>query len=157
MSGHTCGELIISTRVCFMCCRSAESITETKGLFRIHKDPSELGRSDNQTLRHFFDDWPRTIQEPQNTINNASLGTSLSISVPGINPNSDVSLNLSTGIRSETESGSGEGNSERERSQLHWRTTWGGNQMGGPLAEAFGSSTSTSSPMSVLHQLRAST
>lgn len=133
-----------------MCCRSAESVTETKGLLRIHKDSSKVDRSDSQTLRHFFDDWPRAIQEPRNTINNASLGTSLSISVPGLYPKSDFSLKLSTGIRCEPESSCGEGNGERERSQLHWGTTWDANQMGGPLAEAFGSS-STSSPMSVLH------
>ncbi|KAK1404740.1 Growth-regulating factor [Heracleum sosnowskyi] len=118
--------------------RSAESITETKGLFRIHKDSSGVDRSDSQTRRHSFDDWARAIQEPRNTINNASLGTSLSISVPGIDPKSDVSLKLSTGIRCDHESGCGKGNGERERSQLHWGTTWGGNQMGGPLAEAFG-------------------
>ncbi|WOG98329.1 hypothetical protein DCAR_0417670 [Daucus carota subsp. sativus] len=135
--------------------RSVESLAETKGLSNM--DSSEADKSDSQTLRHFFDDWPRAIQEPRNTMHNASVGTSLSISVPGKTPTSDVSLKLFPCIGEEAESGSGEGNGEREGSQLHWGTTWGGNQMGGPLAEALRSSSSTSSPLSVLHQLRAST
>lgn len=91
--------------------------------------------SSNQVLRPFFDDWPRCLQESEN------LGTSLSISVPG-NQSSDVSLKLSTG--GARGNPGAEGNVKREQPQLQWGSStspWGTNQMGGPLAEAFRSST----------------
>lgn len=135
--------------------RPSESITETKGLIRTHNNVlSEDVKSGGRILRHFFDDWPRSVQEPENTINKASPGTSLSISVPG-NSSSDFSLKLSTGGNRD-EPGPEEGHVERERAHLNWGAPsgWGTNQMGGPLAEALRSSTSTSSPTSVLHQLR---
>lgn len=88
--------------------------------------------SSNQVLRPFFDDWPRSLQESEN------LGTSLSISVPG-NQSSDVSLKLSTG--GARGNPGPEGIDRREQPQLQWGNS---NQMGGPLAEAFRSSTTTS-------------
>lgn len=73
--------------------------------------------------------------------------------MPG-NSSSDVSLKLSTGNIGE-EPGP-RGNIAREQPQLNWAGGWGTNQvasMGGPLAEALRSSTSNSSPTSVLQQL----
>lgn len=100
--------------------------------------------SGGQILRHFFDDWPRQqLQEGDNA------ATSLSISMPGGggNPSSDFSLKLSTG--NDYDSGTQVSNIDR--------TTWGTSHqvasMGGPLAEALRSSTTNSSPTSVLHQL----
>ncbi|KAK6778734.1 hypothetical protein RDI58_025452 [Solanum bulbocastanum] len=102
--------------------------------------------SSGQILRHFFDDWPRQqqLQEGDNA------ATSLSISIPGErgNPSSDFSLKLSTG--NDYDSGTQVSNVER--------STWGTSHhqvasMGGPLAEALRSSTTNSSPTSVLHQL----
>jgi len=92
-------------------------------------DPADGdGRSGGHVLRHFFDDWPRTLQEPEhgegNGSQNKNSGTYLSMSTPGIT-SSDVSLKLSTG---------------------HAEDTCHVASMGGPLAEALRSSTSTSSP-----------
>ncbi|KAK6139988.1 hypothetical protein DH2020_026262 [Rehmannia glutinosa] len=106
------------------------------------------GRSDGgRTLRHFFDDWPRSLHETENA---ASSVTNLSISMPG-NPSSDFSLKLGTGNGDELG-----GEVERERPQMNWGMTWETNRtapMGGPLAEALRSSMTTSSPTSVLHRL----
>lgn len=127
--------------------RPSETDNETKGLYRMPKsEPSENDKStSSQVLRPFFDDWPRSLQESE------SLGTSLSISVPG-NQSSDVSLKLSTG--GARGNPGPEGIVKREQ-PLQWGSStspWGTNQMGGPLAEAFRSSTSTSTPTSMLHQ-----
>ncbi|MBA0767831.1 hypothetical protein Gotri_016686 [Gossypium trilobum] len=131
---------------------SPESKTEPKGLFEAQNEVDD--RSDGHILRHFFDDWPRTLQDPDNNGTNASpinSSTCLSISMPG-NSSSDVSLKLSTG----------NGDSRREHHQqppLNWAMGgWAASNqvasMGGPLAEALrSSSTSNSSPTSVLHQL----
>lgn len=112
---------------------------------------SEDDFSASQILRPFFNDWPRSAQESENSLNVDSPGTSLSISVPG-NPLADSSLKLSTGANG------AEASVEREQPQSQWGSTtspWGTNQMGGPLAEALrSSSTSKSSPTSVFHQLR---
>lgn len=126
-------------------CRTMESRSDTKGLFEAQ---NEVQKSSTGVLRPFFDDWPpRSLQEP---------GTALSISTPG-NPPSDFSLKLSTG------NGDGDGeqdrnNADRDGLQLNWAGGWGTNQaapMGGPLAEALrSSSTSNSSPTSVLHRLQ---
>ncbi|KAL1082854.1 hypothetical protein V6Z11_D09G161300 [Gossypium hirsutum] len=130
---------------------SPESKTEPKGLFEAQNEVDD--RSDGHILRHFFDDWPRTLQDPDNNGTNASpinSSTCLSISMPG--NSSDVSLKLSTG----------NGDSRREHHQqppLNWAMGgWAASNqvasMGGPLAEALlSSSTSNSSPTSVLHQL----
>lgn len=121
------------------------------------------GRSGTQMLRHFFDDWPRSLQESDNAENNVGSSTCLSISMPGNNntSSSDVSLKLSTGYGEEPcprNENVGLEN-DNQQLQLNWAGGWNStnNQvasMGGPLAEAFRSSTSTSSsPTSVLHQL----
>ncbi|QCE05936.1 growth-regulating factor 4-like [Vigna unguiculata] len=93
------------------------------------------GRSDSHVLRHFFDDWPKTVQEEEHGESNGSknnnTGTYLSMSTQGIT-SSDVSLKLSTG---------------------HAENTCHVGSVGGPLAEALRSSTATSSPTSVLLQL----
>ncbi|XP_049342731.1 growth-regulating factor 3-like [Solanum verrucosum] len=114
----------------------------------LQKDVSigDVKSSSGQILRHFFDDWPRQqqLQEGDNA------ATSLSISMPGGggNPSSDFSLKLSTG--NDYDSGTQVSNVEQ--------STWGTSHhqvasMGGPLAEALRSSTTNSSPTSVLHQL----
>lgn len=139
--------------------RNHDSMIENKSIFRSHAEMPEDVRSGGRILRHFFDDWPRSIHEQDNTSSSASSltsATSLSISVPE-NPSSDFSLKLSTGDGDEL--GAQEGNGERERLQLNWGMAWGSNpvaSMGGPLAEALRSSrsNSNSSPTSVLHQLQ---
>nr|XP_043626337.1 growth-regulating factor 3 [Erigeron canadensis] len=115
------------------------------------KMPENIKSSGSQVLRPFFDDWPRTVQEQE------MLATSLSISVPGDAP-SDFSLKLSTGNNDSGRHGE-EMNGERERAPLNWGMLWGTNNagsMGGPLAEALRSSSTSnsSSPTSVLHQLQ---
>ncbi|XP_009783589.1 growth-regulating factor 3-like [Nicotiana tabacum] len=128
--------------------RPSECIKEQKGPLEAQNDVTGDGKSSGQILRCFFDDWPRQLQEGNNARSNGSSvssATNLSISMPG-NPSSDFSLKLSTGDRHN----SGVGVSNVERSP------WGTNQvtsMGGPLAEALRSSTSNSSPTSVLHRL----
>ncbi|KAM4078548.1 hypothetical protein ACB094_09G046500 [Castanea mollissima] len=136
---------------------SLGSKTENKsGLFEAQHEVSADGKSDGHVLRHFFDDWPRSLQESDNAGSNSSpmnSATCLSISMPG-NSSSDVSLKLSTGIGEEP--GSRDSNAESEQPQLNWASGWATNHvssMGGPLAEALRSSTSNSSPTSVLHQL----
>lgn len=136
-----------------------EPKTENKGLFEHQtENVSGDGRSDGRVLRHFFDDWPRSIQEPDNAANGsnnsqATSSTYLSMSILG-HHSSDVSLKLSTG--NGDEQSPQDVNAERERPQLNWAAGWGTHQsaqMGGPLAEALRSATSNSSPTSVLHQL----
>ncbi|KAF4358482.1 hypothetical protein F8388_005138 [Cannabis sativa] len=152
---------------------------ENKDLFKPHNEVSGDGKSDGHILRHFFDDWPRSLQESgnveinnnNNTNNNnnnnnrmrtspMSSASSLSISITGNNSSStsDISLKLSTGGNGE-EMGHPEAHSDRQQqSQLGWASSgWASNpmaSMGGPLAEALRSSNSnSSSPTSVLHQL----
>ncbi|KAG8376679.1 hypothetical protein BUALT_Bualt09G0089000 [Buddleja alternifolia] len=125
--------------------RPSDSIIETKYPFEAQNDGQP---GENRTLRHFFDDWPRSLHGSDNT------ATNLSISMPG-NPSSDFSLKLGTGNVDEStrDQVAGDG---RDRPQLNWGATWGTNMvapMGGPLAEALRSSTSTSSPTSVLYRL----
>ncbi|XP_021908703.1 growth-regulating factor 3 isoform X2 [Carica papaya] len=123
---------------------SSEFRIENKGLFEAQNEVDN--RPDGHILRHFFDDWPRSLQEPDNAGRNASpmsSSTCLTIS------SSDVSLKLSTGNADELTTRDG----ERDQLQLNWAAGWATNQMGGPLAEALRSSTSNSSPTSVLHQL----
>ncbi|CAI9760619.1 unnamed protein product [Fraxinus pennsylvanica] len=128
--------------------RPSESMIETKG-------PQNNGEPSGRTLRHFFDDWPRSLQETDNATSSMASATNLSISMGTGNPSSDFSLKLSTGDDVD-DSQRRVINGERERLQLNWGAPWGTNQvapMGGPLAEALRSSTSNSSPTSVLHQL----
>ncbi|XP_027915132.1 growth-regulating factor 3 [Vigna unguiculata] len=117
------------------------------------------GRAGGHMLRHFFDDWPRSLQDSDNVENNAARinsATCLSISMPG-NASSDVSLKLSTGYGDDPGPTDHNVNLGPDQLQLNWAGGWaGGGQvasMGGPLAEALRSSTSTSSPTSVLHHL----
>ncbi|KAI5425541.1 growth-regulating factor 3 [Lathyrus oleraceus] len=148
--------------------RSSGSNNEEKRLFENEDDHvGGDGRSGGQMLRHFFDDWPRSLQESDN---GGSSSTCLSISMPGNNntnktsSSSDVSLKLSTGYGEEpcprnVNVGLETEQQQQQQIQLNWVGGWNsGNQvsssMGGPLAEALrSSSTSTSSPTSVLHQL----
>ncbi|KAF3441703.1 hypothetical protein FNV43_RR15618 [Rhamnella rubrinervis] len=136
---------------------SSESRTENKDLFEPNNEVSGDGKSDGHILRHFFDDWPRSLPEADSRggsiASPMNSATSLSISIPG-NSSSDVSLKLSTGDGDEP--GHQEGHAEREQPQLNWAAGWAMNRMasmGGPLAEALRSSNSHSSPTSVLHQL----
>ncbi|KAF8017812.1 hypothetical protein BT93_H2879 [Corymbia citriodora subsp. variegata] len=132
----------------------------SKHLFESQGEVNGSGRSDGHILRHFFDDWPRSIQDSDNSSSNASpmsSSTCLSISIPG-NPSSDVSLKLSTGHGDESSANNRDAAERDARPQLgNWGTGWSPNQvasMGGPLAEALRSSTShSSSPTSVLHQV----
>ncbi|XP_028066849.1 growth-regulating factor 3-like isoform X1 [Camellia sinensis] len=144
--------------------RPSESKPENKlSLFETQNEVSGDGKSGGRVLRCFFDDWPRSLQQPSNAGTNASPVTSstcLSISTPNNPPPSDFSLKLSTG-NGDDRPGHQEVSVERERLQLNWAASWGTNPvapMGGPLAEALRSSTaSNSSPTSVLHQLQRGT
>ncbi|EPS59588.1 hypothetical protein M569_15218, partial [Genlisea aurea] len=122
--------------------RSLESMIDAKC-------PFEGGQlNGDRTLRHFFDDWPRSVHET-----NDKLATSLSISMPGNStPSSDFSLKLGTG-----DDGDGDDphhnhhhhhhHHNRERPPLLncWGAAWEPNGgVGGPLAEALRSSASTS-------------
>ncbi|KAF9596818.1 hypothetical protein IFM89_013604 [Coptis chinensis] len=116
---------------------------------------SEKEAESAQTLQHFFNDWPRYEQEPNGININAdpeSSTTCLSISIPGEeNPPSDFSLKLSTGYTDGPSSLGG--NIAREHNRLNGGAGWGNHRMsstGGPLAEAFQQSASSSSPTSVL-------
>ncbi|XP_057777812.1 growth-regulating factor 3-like isoform X2 [Salvia miltiorrhiza] len=113
--------------------RPMESIPETKCPSQPQNDAGD------PTLRHFFHDWPRSLDQAAD-----DAATNLSIST------SDFSLKLG--------SGSGDGG-EGSRSQMNWGMAWEAAHrsapMGGPLAEALRSSLSTSSsPTSVLHRLQ---
>uniref|UniRef100_A0A6N2KDA6 Growth-regulating factor n=1 Tax=Salix viminalis TaxID=40686 RepID=A0A6N2KDA6_SALVM len=75
------------------------SKTESKG-FVGPLPPNEAGnRYDGHILWHFFDDWPRSVDESGNVNGGSSMNslTCLSVSMPGNSPASDVSLKLSTG------------------------------------------------------------
>lgn len=122
---------------------------ETKCSFETQNDRQQGG----PTLRHFFDGWPRSLDETTNAVNLMASATNLSISMPG-NPSSDFSLKL--GNSSGDEPGGHVASLDRDRLQLNWGGTWEANPvapMGGPLAEALRSATSNSSPTSVLHPL----
>lgn len=115
-------------------------------------DVSGNEKSSGQILRHFFDDWPRSLQ--QESENGGSSGRGSVTSTTNNLSISDFSLKLSTGDDHHQV-----GSVERARGgggHTNWSSSWGTNQvasMGGPLAEALRSSTSNSSPTSVLHQL----
>lgn len=149
--------------VTFLCppASSSESRTQNKDLFEPHKEASGGdGKSDGHILRHFFDDWPRSVQEPDSRGRSSGASpmnsaTCLSISIPGNSSSSDVSLKLSTGNGDEP-GHQEDGHAERGQPPLNWAAGWAVNHMasmGGPLAEALRSSNSHSSPTSVLHQL----
>ncbi|XP_051131608.1 growth-regulating factor 3-like [Andrographis paniculata] len=100
-----------------------------------------------RTLRHFFDDWPRSEDDAGGC---SASATKLTMSMP-----SDFSLKLGTGSVEDSRAQIASG--ERDGPRLNWGTPWEATNraapMGGPLAEALRSSTSTSSPTSVLHRL----
>ncbi|KZV48445.1 growth-regulating factor 3 [Dorcoceras hygrometricum] len=123
--------------------RPTETIIEPKCLFETQND----GQQGSPMLRHFFDGWPRSLDETTNS------ATTLSISMPG-NPSSDFSLKV--GSSSGDELGNHVTSLDRGRLQLSWGVTWEAKPvapMGGPLAEALRSATSNSSPTSVLDPL----
>ncbi|KAK7396646.1 hypothetical protein VNO78_17800 [Psophocarpus tetragonolobus] len=139
--------------------RSSGTKNEDKNLFESEDHVGGDGREGGHMLRHFFDDWPRSLQDSDNVENNAgrmNSATCLSISMPG-NASSDVSLKLSTGYGEDPGPRNENVGLEAEPLQLNWAGAWASaNQvasMGGPLAEALRSSASTSSPTSVLHHL----
>lgn len=136
-------------------CSSSEPKAENKNLFEPQNKATEDGKSSSHILRHFFDDWPRSLQESDNGGSSMCSSTRLSMSIPE-NSSSDVSLKLSTG-NVDLDLSHHESNSDREHRQLSWAAGWPSNHMGsvgGPLAEALRSSNSNSSPTSVLHQLQ---
>lgn len=141
MCSHSSPSTCFDVSPTFLLCRATDSIIEAK----------ESGR----TLRHFFDDWPKPLQETDDAANAMASATNLSISIIPGNPTSDFSLKLGTG--NEDEASGRVLNGERDKPQLiNWGMSWGTNPtapMGGPLAEALRSSTSSSSPTSVLHRL----
>ncbi|XP_038985789.1 growth-regulating factor 3 [Phoenix dactylifera] len=116
-------------------------------------------KPDGHVLRRFFDDWPRSQQElitdTSNNARPAASTTHLSISNPG-NLSSDFSLKLSTGNDDKPGPGSNRDNGygRVQPPPPNW-SSWGNHgeaSMGGPLAEALRSSTSTPSPTSVLQK-----
>lgn len=109
------------------------------------KGPFQNSDNDGHKTLRFFDDWPKSLHETNDGASSVASATNLSISMPE-NPSSDFSLKLGTGDGGET--------SERDKPPLNWGMTWGANpaSMGGPLAEVLRSSTSSSSPTSVLHR-----
>ncbi|CAH8363264.1 unnamed protein product [Eruca vesicaria subsp. sativa] len=129
--------------------------SNNKRPFESHNGFGNNSSDGGHTLRHFFDDWPRS--KADNSSSPMSSTTCLSISTP-VNSSSDVSLKLSTG-KEEEEARSN--NNGRDQQNMSWWSGGGSlpnhhHHMGGPLAEALRSS-SSSSPTSVLHQLRVST
>ncbi|KAE9585404.1 hypothetical protein Lal_00018322 [Lupinus albus] len=129
---------------------------ERKSLFETQDHVGEDGRSGGNMLRHFFDDWPRSLQQSSDSGGGVNSVTCLTISMPE-NSSSDVSLKLSSGYGEEPCPRNGNVEPEGEQVQVNWAGGWTStNQvasMGGPLAEALRSSTSSSSPTSVLHHL----
>ncbi|CAH8350473.1 unnamed protein product [Eruca vesicaria subsp. sativa] len=111
------------------------------------------GRSDDgHILRPFFDDWPRSSDSTSSQMSSSTFH--LSISMPG-NPSSDVSLKLSTGNEEEEEANMRNNNEREQQQNMNWWSSGGNhNNMGGPLAEALRSASSTSS---VLQQMGIST
>lgn len=134
-----------------------ESNNNNKRPYEAHSGGFSNGRSDDgHILRHFFDDWPRSSDSNSSPMSSSTCH--LSISMPG-NASSDVSLKLSTGNEQEEEEEENmrnNNNNEREHQQsMNWWSNGGNHHnMGGPLAEALRSASSTSS---VLHQMGIST
>uniref|UniRef100_A0A1J3DRE3 Growth-regulating factor n=1 Tax=Noccaea caerulescens TaxID=107243 RepID=A0A1J3DRE3_NOCCA len=115
---------------------------------------SNVRSDDGHILRHFFDDWPRSSDSTSSPMSSSTCH--LSISMPG-NTSSDVSLKLSTGNEEENMRNNNENEREQQQQNMNWWSSGGGNHhnMGGPLAEALRSASSTTS--SVLHQMGIST
>ncbi|XP_047312226.1 growth-regulating factor 3-like [Impatiens glandulifera] len=121
---------------------------ENKGMFGMQNEVAvvskELKPAGDRVLRHFFDDWPRPpLHQTENSDDTGPVTLSTSTNV------SDFSLKLATGHEDDTNN-----NTERDLNQLNWASGWrGAGPMGGPLAEALRTSTTDSSPTSVLHHL----
>ncbi|KAJ0241614.1 Growth-regulating factor 4 [Hirschfeldia incana] len=131
-----------------------ESNNNNKRPYGAHSGFSNGRSDDGHILRPFFDDWPRSTDSTSTPMSSSTCH--LSISMPG-NPSSDVSLKLSTGNEKEEEEEANMRNkNEREQQQsMNWWSSGGNhNNMGGPLAEALRSASSTSS---VLQQMGIST
>ncbi|XP_074589740.1 growth-regulating factor 3-like [Curcuma longa] len=115
-------------------------------------------KPEGYVLQRFLDEWPKSQCENGDSVNYAihpASTTHLSISVPG-NHSSDFSLKLSTGNPEKPRESNNNG---LEMQQLPQPSNKGSGwvshaeaTMGGPLAEALRSSTSTHSPTSVLHK-----
>ncbi|CAN1134905.1 Growth-regulating factor 4 [Linum perenne] len=121
----------------------------------LQSEATTNSRSDGHVLRHFFDDWPRDSDDGSgNNGNPMNTTTCLSISTPAA---SDVSLKLSTGNDGGEEDARGGPRGESAQAHMNWAAGWAANQvasMGGPLAEALRSSSSSNPfPASVLHQV----
>ncbi|ONK71231.1 uncharacterized protein A4U43_C04F6240 [Asparagus officinalis] len=113
--------------------------------------PPDSKSTDGRVLMRFFDDWPRSEQDHNNNESSVASDTHLSISVPE-SSSSDFSLKLSTGNTDSL------GLNSEKPLLANW-SGWDNNgeaSMGGPLAEALRSSTSTTSPTSVLRKLNGS-
>ncbi|CAL9775832.1 unnamed protein product [Musa acuminata subsp. burmannicoides] len=116
-------------------------------------------KAEGYVLQKFFDEWPKSQQEANDTVNytnHPASATHLSISIPG-NLSSDFSLKLSTGndAKKPRQASNNDGaDGQLACSSNNW-SGWGHHgeaSMGGPLAEALRSSASTHSPTSVLHK-----
>ncbi|KAL1201293.1 Growth-regulating factor 4 [Cardamine amara subsp. amara] len=131
--------------------QESNNCNNNKRPYEAHSGFSNVRSDDGHILRHFFDDWPRSSDSTSSPMSSATCH--LSISMPGNNTSSDVSLKLSTGNEEEEENMR---NNNNEREQLNWWSNGGNHHnMGGPLAEALRSASSTTS--SVLHQMGIST
>ncbi|KAG6528678.1 hypothetical protein ZIOFF_010862 [Zingiber officinale] len=115
-------------------------------------------KPEGYVLQRFLDEWPKSQRENDDSINYAihpASTTHLSISVPG-NHSSDFSLKLSTGNPEQPRENNNNGLEVQQLPQPSNKGSgWvshGEATMGGPLAEALRSSTSTHSPTSVLHK-----
>ncbi|WOL03474.1 growth-regulating factor 3 [Canna indica] len=118
-------------------------------------------KSEGYVLQRFLDEWPKSQQETNSSMNynHPSSTTHLSISIPGNHP-SDFSLKLSTGnfdkARLQNNSDNDDGRMVQPGNNWSGWAHHGEASMGGPLAEALRSSTSTHSPTSVLHKTNGS-
>ncbi|KAL0896903.1 hypothetical protein Bca101_080864 [Brassica carinata] len=149
-SSNSSSELLNLSQSC------SEMKQENKRPYESHNGFGNNTSDGGHTLRHFFDDWPRS--EADNSSSPMTSATCLSISMPG-NSSSDVSLKLSTG-NEEEEARTHNNNGRDQQNMSSWWSGGGSHHnnhhMGGPLAEALRSSSSTS-PTSVLHQLGVTT
>ncbi|KAJ4895704.1 Growth-regulating factor 4 [Raphanus sativus] len=129
-----------------------ESNNNNKRPYGVHSGFSNGRSDDGHILRPFFDDWPRSTDYTSSPMSSSTCH--LSISMPG-NPSSDVSLKLSTGNEEEEEANMRNKNEREQQQSMNWWSSGGNhNNMGGPLAEALRSASSTSS---VLQQMGIST
>lgn len=149
-SNHKRCEFIVSHSCCSEM-KQESSNNNNKRPYETHNG----GRSDDgHILRHFFDDWPRSSDSNSSPMSSSTCH--LSISTPAGKTSEDVSLKLSTGNEEEEEEENKNEREEQQQQSMNWWSNGGNhhNNMGGPLAEALRSASSTSS---VLHQMGIST